>query len=35
MTMVANMELTAKTSGDKNPVVLLKNMNNSIPNKEN
>ena len=29
------MELIAKTEGDKNPVVLLKSMNSSIPSKEN
>jgi predicted class III extradiol MEMO1 family dioxygenase len=32
--MVANTELTPKTKGDKNPVVLLKRMNNSIAKNE-
>jgi hypothetical protein len=35
MIMLADMELIAKTEGDKNPVVLLKSMNSSIPSKEN
>ena len=33
--MHAVIELTAKIEGDKNPVVLLKSMNNRMANKEN
>jgi hypothetical protein len=35
MVTVANIELTAKTKGDKNPVLLLKGTSNSTANKEN
>jgi hypothetical protein len=35
MMIVADIELAAKTEGDKIPVVLLKSTNNSIPNEEN
>jgi hypothetical protein len=34
MMTVADIELAAKTEGDKIPVVLLKSTNNSIPNED-